>query len=131
MSNPIDFRPVILAGGSGTRFWPRSRRAHAIAVQEDHDFANDLRRGHPGYAAFGPDLRGNTLEGHDGNCTGSLGDFRLLRRGDVHYDAAFEHLGEAGFQAKTGSVVSVVLRHDVSLHRLGVVPGFHVSPLRG
>jgi len=29
MPNTIDFRPVILAGGSGTRFWPRSRRAHA------------------------------------------------------------------------------------------------------
>jgi mannose-1-phosphate guanylyltransferase len=28
----IDFRPVILAGGSGTRFWPRSRRAHAKQV---------------------------------------------------------------------------------------------------
>ena len=32
MLNPIDFRPVILAGGSGTRFWPRSRRAHAKQV---------------------------------------------------------------------------------------------------
>jgi mannose-1-phosphate guanylyltransferase len=32
MSNVIDFRPVILAGGSGTRFWPRSRRAHAKQV---------------------------------------------------------------------------------------------------
>jgi len=32
MSNEIDFRPVILAGGSGTRFWPRSRRAHAKQV---------------------------------------------------------------------------------------------------
>jgi len=32
MSNPVDFRPVILAGGSGTRFWPRSRRAHAKQV---------------------------------------------------------------------------------------------------
>jgi mannose-1-phosphate guanylyltransferase len=32
MSNPIDFRPVILAGGSGTRFWPRSRRARAKQV---------------------------------------------------------------------------------------------------
>src|ERR1700735_3290430 len=29
MSKSIDFRPVILAGGSGTRFWPRSRRARA------------------------------------------------------------------------------------------------------
>lgn len=28
----IDFRPVILAGGSGTRFWPRSRRAAAKQV---------------------------------------------------------------------------------------------------
>jgi mannose-1-phosphate guanylyltransferase len=28
----MDFRPVILAGGSGTRFWPRSRRAHAKQV---------------------------------------------------------------------------------------------------
>ncbi|MGP8185410.1 MAG: mannose-1-phosphate guanylyltransferase [Terracidiphilus sp.] len=32
MSKLIDFRPVILAGGSGTRFWPRSRRAHAKQV---------------------------------------------------------------------------------------------------
>ena len=32
MLKPIDFRPVILAGGSGTRFWPRSRRAHAKQV---------------------------------------------------------------------------------------------------
>jgi len=32
MSNEIDFRSVILAGGSGTRFWPRSRRAHAKQV---------------------------------------------------------------------------------------------------
>jgi mannose-1-phosphate guanylyltransferase len=28
----IDFRPIILAGGSGTRFWPRSRRARAKQV---------------------------------------------------------------------------------------------------
>lgn len=32
MVTPIDFRPVILAGGSGTRFWPRSRRARAKQV---------------------------------------------------------------------------------------------------
>jgi mannose-1-phosphate guanylyltransferase len=32
MADPIDFCPVILAGGSGTRFWPRSRRAHAKQV---------------------------------------------------------------------------------------------------
>jgi mannose-1-phosphate guanylyltransferase len=32
MSKSIDFRPIILAGGSGTRFWPRSRRARAKQV---------------------------------------------------------------------------------------------------
>jgi len=32
MKKSMDFRPVILAGGSGTRFWPRSRRAHAKQV---------------------------------------------------------------------------------------------------
>ena len=32
MSTQLDFRPVILAGGSGTRFWPRSRRARAKQV---------------------------------------------------------------------------------------------------
>ncbi len=32
MPKPLDFRPVILAGGSGTRFWPRSRRARAKQV---------------------------------------------------------------------------------------------------
>ncbi len=31
-SNPIAFAPVILAGGSGTRFWPRSRRARPKQV---------------------------------------------------------------------------------------------------
>ncbi len=32
MPKEIDFRSVILAGGSGTRFWPRSRRARAKQV---------------------------------------------------------------------------------------------------
>ncbi|MGA8108774.1 MAG: mannose-1-phosphate guanylyltransferase [Acidobacteriaceae bacterium] len=32
MAVSTEFRPVILAGGSGTRFWPRSRRARAKQV---------------------------------------------------------------------------------------------------
>lgn len=32
MSKPVEFYPVILAGGSGTRFWPRSRKARAKQV---------------------------------------------------------------------------------------------------
>src|ERR1700721_263085 len=29
MNTQVEFRPIILAGGSGTRFWPRSRRWRA------------------------------------------------------------------------------------------------------
>lgn len=32
MAVTIEFQPVILAGGSGTRFWPRSRRARAKQI---------------------------------------------------------------------------------------------------
>ena len=32
MARNEEFRPVILAGGSGTRFWPRSRKARAKQV---------------------------------------------------------------------------------------------------
>lgn len=32
MSSQPEFRPIILAGGSGTRFWPRSRKARAKQV---------------------------------------------------------------------------------------------------
>jgi mannose-1-phosphate guanylyltransferase len=32
MSKTTEFRPIILAGGSGTRFWPRSRKARAKQV---------------------------------------------------------------------------------------------------
>ncbi len=32
MTDKVDFRPIILAGGSGTRFWPRSRRARAKQI---------------------------------------------------------------------------------------------------
>ena len=32
MAQKLAFRPIILAGGSGTRFWPRSRRARAKQI---------------------------------------------------------------------------------------------------
>jgi mannose-1-phosphate guanylyltransferase len=32
LAHTLDFRPVILAGGSGTRFWPRSRKTRAKQV---------------------------------------------------------------------------------------------------
>src|ERR1700749_1550213 len=34
MKSTIEFRPIILAGGSGTRFWPRSRRWRAKQLLE-------------------------------------------------------------------------------------------------
>ena len=45
-----------------------------------HDLANLLGRGHAGYAAFGADLRGDALEGHDGDGAGLFGDGGLRRR---------------------------------------------------
>ncbi len=75
-----------------------------------HDLANNLGRGHAGDAAFGADLRGDPLEGHDGDGAGFFGDGGLRGGGDVHNDAALEHLGEAGLEAEAGGV-TVVLRH--------------------
>ena len=40
------------------------------------------------------DVSRNALERHDGTRTGLLRNLRLLRRRDVHDDAALEHLGE-------------------------------------
>ena len=61
-----------------------------------------LGLGHAGDAAFGADLRGHALEGHDGDGASLLGDGGLLGVGDVHNDAAFEHFGEAGLEAEAG-----------------------------
>ena len=69
-----------------------------------------LGDGHAGNAAFGADLRGHALERHDGDGAGLFGDGGLLGVGDVHDDAAFEHFGEAGFEAEAG-VGAVVLGH--------------------
>src|SRR5436309_2774865 len=44
-------------------------------------------------------------------CTGSFGDGGLLGVGDVHDDAAFEHLGQSGFQTQA-DWASVVL-HEI------------------
>jgi len=54
-----------------------------------HDLADFFGRGHAGDSAFGADLRRHTLERHDGDGAGFLGDDGLLGGGDVHNDAAF------------------------------------------
>ena len=76
-----------------------------------HDFADLFRRGHTGDAAFGTNLRGDTLERHDRDRAGFFGDDGLFGGRHVHDDATFEHFGEAGFQAKAGGT-TVVLGHE-------------------
>ena len=49
---------------------------------------------HTGYAAGSPDIGGDTLQGHDGAGACRFCDPGLLRRGDIHDNAAFEHLCE-------------------------------------
>ena len=58
------------------------------------------RLGHAGDAAHLADVRGDALQGHDGHGAGLLGDLGLLGVGDVHDDAALEHLGQAHLVAE-------------------------------
>ena len=62
------------------------------------DALDHLRVAHAGHAAGGTDVSGDALERHDGASTSLLGDVRLLRRGDVHDDAALQHLGKLAVQ---------------------------------
>src|SRR4029079_7021283 len=55
---------------------------------------------HAGDTAVSADVGRHTLEGHDGAGAGILGDLRLIGRGDVHEDAALEHLGQAGLHGE-------------------------------
>ena len=52
------------------------------------------RVAHAGHAAGRADVGGDALERHNGRGSGGLGDAGLLGGGDVHDDAAFQHLGE-------------------------------------
>ena len=60
--------------------------------------------GHAGYAALGADVGGDALECHDGAGAGFFGDAGLGCVDDVHYYAAFEHAGEAGFDGEGGGL---------------------------
>ena len=56
--------------------------------------ADHLRVAHAGYSAGGTDVRGYPLESHYCGCTCLFCNLGLLGSGDVHDDAAFEHLGQ-------------------------------------
>lgn len=66
------------------------------------DLLDHGRVGHAGDAAVLADIGGDSLEGHDGAGTSFFGDAGLLGVGDVHDDAALEHLGETGLEGEGG-----------------------------
>jgi len=71
----------------------------------DRDDLLDLtdlgRAGHAGHAALRADVGRDALERHHRTGAGLLGDHRLLGVGDVHDDAALEHLGEPGLDPES------------------------------
>jgi len=74
------------------------------------DLLDELGAGHAGYAAFGADHGRDALECHDGDGASLFSDAGLFDVHDVHDDAAFEHLGEAEFEAEgRGAEVSVAV----------------------
>src|SRR6202166_2228533 len=75
-----------------------------------HDLANLFRRSHARNPALRADLLRHPLEGHDGDGSRLFRNRSLLSIGHIHYDTAFEHLGEAGFEAETGGA-TIVIRH--------------------
>ena len=71
--------------------------AHFRHDRDGDSFLDALDHGrvaHTAHAARRTDVRGDALERHHRAGAGILGDFRLFRGGDVHDDAALEHLGE-------------------------------------
>ena len=85
----------------------------------------DLRRvGHPRDAAVATDVGGDALERHHGARAGVLGDLRLVGRGDVHDDAALQHLGQAGLHGEGAGLAL----HGVPLLGLSVCGDASLPP---
>ena len=70
-----------------------NRDAYGLLNALDH-----FRVAHARHAASCANVCRNALQGHNGTRAGFLGDVRLLGRGDVHDDAALEHLGEVAVE---------------------------------
>ena len=94
------------------------------------DAVDHVGVGHAHDAAVTADVGRHALQGHDGDRAGVLGDPGLLRRDDVHDDAALEHLGHAaldGVGARRrgvtgGRVDRAVLGHGAPQARGRLVP---------
>jgi hypothetical protein len=72
------------------------------------DVANLLGRCHASDPALGANLRGHPFQRHDGNSASLFSNCRLIGIGDVHGDAAFQHLGQTGFETQPVAVLTTV-----------------------
>lgn len=66
------------------------------------DLLDHGRVGHARNAAVLANVGGDSLEGHDGAGSSFFGNAGLLGVGDVHDDAALEHLSKAGLEGEAG-----------------------------
>ena len=76
-----------------------------------HDGLDDSDIGHAGYAAIFADVRRDALQRHDGRRAGVFRYLGLLDIGDVHDDAALQHLRQADLYAK---LLTRKLKHKTS-----------------
>ena len=74
------------------------------------DALDHLRVAHAGYAACGADISRNPLQRHDSAGTCRLGNPCLLRSGNVHDDAALQHLCQLLVQLI--SILCFLLAHN-------------------
>ncbi len=91
-----------------------ARLGHHRNADLVHDLADLADGRHARHAAFLADIGGHALQRHDSGGAGFFGDDRLLGVGHVHDHAAFQHFGQADFQAEV-----VVEVHVFSLDHCG------------
>ena len=82
-----------------------------------------LRVAHAGHAAGSTDIRGDALQSHNGAGACVFCDLGLLGGGNIHNNAALEHLGQVFVQFK-----SVVVHCDSLLTDSMVPPPTTISP---
>ena len=88
-----------------------ARLGHHRNRNRVHDLADDADGGHARHAAFFADIGRHALQRHHRAGAGLFGDLGLLDVGDVHDDAALQHLGQADFQAEFFGKVHVYYQY--------------------
>jgi hypothetical protein len=100
---------VYLQSFQNARFhkMPDSALSHHGNSDYPFDTFDHVQIGHARHAAFSPDIRGHAFESHNSGRAALLGDFGLLRRGDIHDDPALQHLGQPDFDFVVFGVESI------------------------